>query len=62
MQHYRLRFHDEHGNVLRTMNLATRNIDTAKAAARALDHAYCIEICRGDEILALVEAAEKPHG
>ena len=62
MPQFNLSFRDEHGNVLRTMKLETRDLETARAAARALNHAWSIEIWHGSELASLVEAADEPGG
>jgi hypothetical protein len=57
MPGYRLYFHGPNGHFIRADNIDVAEDEAAFAKARALDHAYCIEIWCGKRKVGVVEPA-----
>lgn len=57
MPDYRLYFHDSRGHFMRAEDIDVADDDAARAMARELDHAHCIEIWCGKRKVGIVEPA-----
>ena len=58
MTQYRLYFHDATGHFMRAEHVEVGDDDAALAAARQLDHSYCIEVWDKARQVGLVSPGE----